>query len=34
MKRDYSKWCSVAHDIATQHNINLLDAPIGTVVKF
>ena len=25
---------SVAHDIATKHNINLLDAPIGTVVKF
>ena len=25
---------SVAHDIATKHNIRLLDAPIGTVVKF
>lgn len=25
---------SVTHDIATKHNINLLDAPIGTVVKF
>jgi L-ascorbate metabolism protein UlaG (beta-lactamase superfamily) len=25
---------SVAHDIATKHNIHLLDAPIGTVVKF
>lgn len=25
---------SVAHDIATRNNINLLDAPIGTVVKF
>ena len=25
---------SVAHDIAIKHNINLLDAPIGTVVKF
>ncbi len=25
---------SVAHDIASKHNIRLLDAPIGTVVKF
>lgn len=25
---------SVAHDIATKHNIHLLDAPIGTVVEF
>ena len=25
---------SVAHNIATKHNIHLLDAPIGTVVKF
>ena len=25
---------SVAHDIATKHNVNLLDAPIGTVGKF
>lgn len=25
---------SVAHDIATKHNIDLLDSPIGTVVKF
>ena len=25
---------SVAHNIATKHNINLLDAPIGTVVKY
>jgi len=25
---------SVAHDIATKNNINLLDAPIGTIVKF
>ena len=25
---------SVAHNIAAKHNINLLDAPIGTVVKF
>jgi len=25
---------SVAHDIATKNNINLLDAPIGTVVKY
>lgn len=25
---------SVAHDIATKHNIRLLDAPIGTVVNF
>jgi len=25
---------SVAHKIATKHNIKLLDAPIGTVVKF
>ena len=25
---------SVARNIATKHNINLLDAPIGTVVKF
>jgi len=25
---------SVAHDIATSHNINLLDAPIGTIVKY
>ena len=25
---------TVAHDIAAKHNIHLLDAPIGTVVKF
>ena len=25
---------SVAHDIATKHNISLLDAPIGTVVNY
>jgi len=25
---------SVAHDIATKNHINLLDAPIGTIVKF
>ena len=25
---------SVAHDIATNHHINLLDAPIGAIVKF
>ena len=25
---------SVAHDIATRHHIHLLDAPIGTVVKY
>ena len=25
---------SVAHNIATKHNINLLEAPIGTVVKY
>ena len=25
---------SVAHDLATKHNINLLDAPIGTIVKY
>ena len=25
---------SVAHDIATKHHIHLLDAPIGTVVKY
>jgi L-ascorbate metabolism protein UlaG (beta-lactamase superfamily) len=25
---------TVAKDIATKHNINLLDAPIGTVVNF
>jgi L-ascorbate metabolism protein UlaG (beta-lactamase superfamily) len=25
---------TVAHDLATKHNINLLDASIGTVVKF
>ena len=25
---------SVAHDIATKNNINLLDAPIGAIVKF
>ncbi len=25
---------SVAHDIAIKHNINLLDAPIGTIVRF
>jgi L-ascorbate metabolism protein UlaG (beta-lactamase superfamily) len=24
---------SVAHDIATKHNVNLLDAPIGTIVN-
>ncbi len=30
----WSEPSSVAHDIATKNNINLLDAPIGTVVKF
>ena len=25
---------SVAHDLAARHNLNLLDAPIGTIVKF
>ena len=25
---------NVAHDIATKHNIRLLDAPIGTIVRF
>ena len=24
---------SVAHDIATKHKVNLLDAPIGTIVN-
>ena len=24
----------VTHDLAARHNLNLLDAPIGTIVKF
>ena len=30
----WSEPSTVAHDIATKHNIDLLDAPIGTIVKF
>ena len=30
----WSEPSTVAHDIATKHNIRLLDAPIGTIVKF
>ena len=30
----WSEPSTVAHDIADKHNIHLLDAPIGTVVKF
>jgi len=30
----WSEPSTVAHDIAMKHNINLLDAPIGTVVKY
>lgn len=30
----WSEPSNVAHDIATKHNIRLLDAPIGTIVKY
>ena len=30
----WSEPSTVAHDLAARHNLNLLDAPIGTIVKF